>query len=77
MESVFLATLDNYRQAIESPASPYLQFPKLSEFETRRLPELRNVLISFLKNEIEMKGLTYTFNMKTKMIALDMEIHYL
>ena len=67
MESLFLATIDNYRQAIESPVAPFLNLPKLTEFETRRLPELKNALLTFLLEEVTTNQLTYSFNVDSKL----------
>ena len=67
MESLFLATIDNYRQAIESPTARYLNFPTLTEFETKRLPELKNALTTFILEEVTTNQLTYSFNVDSKM----------
>ncbi|EKE39298.1 hypothetical protein ENUP19_0324G0019 [Entamoeba nuttalli] len=72
MQSLFLATIDDYEQAINSPIASEFNFPNLNDFRTRELNDLISKFHQRLYEKVTEGGCEVSFSIQTKQIGFEM-----
>ncbi|EDR25677.1 hypothetical protein EDI_138550 [Entamoeba dispar SAW760] len=72
MQSLLLATIDDYEQAINSPIASEFKFPSLNDFCTRELNDLISKLHQKLSEKVIEGGCEVSFSIQTKQIGFEM-----